>query len=81
MFIPGIFCLMVGIIAICMTIIDMEKNSWRELAVGCAVLTPLYPLFVILISIETAVKTLRGKVDEEDIEFTKENKLIEIIGE
>ena len=51
------------------------------MAVKIAVITPLYPLYVIMLSIDTAVRTLRGEVTEEDKEFTKEYKLIEIIGE
>ena len=47
----------------------------------CAVVTPLYPLFVITNSMITAVKTLRGTLDEGEIETTKLFKLIEIIGE
>ena len=58
-----------------------ERLSWRQWVVWCAVMTPLYPLYVITNSIDTAVNTLRGKVTEEYIEFTKEIKLIEIIGE
>ena len=47
----------------------------------CVVITPLYPLYVIMRSIDTAVGTLRGEEDDRDIEGTKEFKLIEIIGE
>ena len=78
MFIPGIIRLMVSIYRHCR---GRERPSWRWWAVTCAVTTPLYPLCVISGSIYTAVKTLRGEVDEGDIEFTKEVKLIEIIGE
>ena len=76
MFIPGLIFLMGWICCI-----DRKKKSWTEWAVVCAVITPLYPLCVISGSIYTAVKTLQGEVDEGDIEFTKEVKLIEIIGE
>ena len=46
-----------------------------------AVNTPLYPLVVIMDSIHTAVRTLRGTVTERNKENTKELKLVEIIGE
>ena len=51
------------------------------MAVKIAVITPLYPLYVIMRSIETAVETLRGGLFEWHIMNTKELKLIEIIGE
>ena len=47
----------------------------------CTVNTPLYPLIVITQSIDTAVRTLQGTVDEGEIEETKKFKLIEVIGE
>ena len=78
MFIPGLIRLMVHIYRYCR---GRVRPSWREWAVGCAVYTPLYPVLVITDSIYTAVRTLRGEVDEEDIEFTKNAKLVAIIGE
>ena len=79
MFIPGLIRLMVTINRSCRG--RVERRGWRQWAVWCAVVTPLYPLYVILRSIYTAVSTLRGEVTERNIEFTKEVKLIEIIGE
>ena len=78
MFIPGLINLMVLMYRYCR---GRLKNGWRMLAVECAVITPLYPLCVIMYSIWAAVRTLRGEVDEDDIKHTKEGKLIEIIGE
>ena len=78
MFIPGLINLMMWIYRFCS---GRRRYSWRWWAVTCAVTTPLYPLCVISGSIYTAVKTLRGEVDEKTIKLTKELKLIEIIGE
>ena len=78
MFIPGLIYLMVEIYRDCR---GEERNGWRLWAAICAVWTPLYPLYVISDSIDTAVKTLRGTVTEGNIEITKEVKLVEIIGE
>ena len=78
MFIPGLISLMVRIYR---SYKDRERYSWREWAVECAVITPLYPLYVIMWSIHTAVRTLLGTVTEGNIEDTKQFKLIEIIGE
>ena len=80
MFIPGLINLMVWIYRSCRGTSSF-RLSWREWAVRCVVRTPLYPLGVITWSIHTAVETLRGVVTERNIEFTKELKLIEIIGE
>ena len=77
MFIPGLIYLMGWIYLYCR---GRWRPSWRELAVVCAVFTPLYPLWVITQSIDTAVGTLRGEVHERYIEGTK-LKLVEIIGE
>ena len=78
MFVPSLINLMVRIYRDCR---GRERLSWREWAVRCVVRTPLYPLGVITWSIHTAVETLRGVVTERNIEFTKELKLFEIIGE
>ena len=78
MFIPGIINLMLDICRACS---GRERLSRRELVAECTMVPPLYPLWVITESINTAVGTLRGTVDEADIEVTKEIKLIEIIGE
>ena len=75
MFIPGLINLVVELYRYCR---DRERYSWRW---WLAVITPLYPLYVIMNSIHTAVKTLRGEVTEENIKGTKLFKLIEIIGE
>ena len=80
MFIPGLINLMVEIYRSC-SCRGGVKGSWRQWVVWCAVMTPLYPLYVITNSIDTAVGTLRGKVTERIIENTKLAKLIEIIGE
>ena len=74
MFIPGLSKLMLDTYRYCK---GWERPSWRERAV----VTPTYPLFVITNSIDTAFLTLRGEVDEKNIQLTKELKLIEIIGE
>ena len=78
MFVPSLLNLMVRIYRDCR---GRERLSWREWAVMCAVITPLYPLRVISDSRGTAVVTLRGSVIERQIEETKLAKLIEIIGE
>ena len=78
MFVPGLINLMVDIYRYCR---GRVRPSWREWALECAVVTPLYPLLVIMNSISTAFKTLRGDVTEKNIENTKLAKLIEIIGE
>ena len=77
MFIPGLIHLMVVTYRYCRGTLRLSKREW---AVECAI-TPLYPLWVITNSTVTAVDTLRGEEDEGTIEFTREIKLIEIIGE
>ena len=57
-----------------------ERPSWRVWAVWFAV-TPLYPLWVIMRSVTTAVRTLLGEATEVDREYAREVKEIEIIGE
>ena len=78
MFIPGLINLMVLMYRYCR---GRLKNGWRMLAVECAVITPLYPLCVIMYSIDLAVFSLREKVSKSYMENTKELKLVEIIGE
>ena len=80
MFIPGLINLIVQIYRYCR---GRERTIRRWWAAYCAVTTPLYPLYVIKDSIHTAVRTLRGGVTDIKVikKFTKEIKLIEIIGE
>ena len=78
MFIPGLIRLMVDIYRYCR---GRMRLSWRQWAVRCAVNILLYPLGVMTNSINTAVETVLGTVDEGARENTKELKLFEIIGE
>ena len=71
MYIPG------NLVFLYLLFCDCERDRWREGAVWCA----LHPLWVIINSLDTGFKTLRGEVTERNIENTKLFKLVEIIGE
>ena len=82
MFIPGTIFIMLDIYRTYKR--RRKRRSWREWTVTCAITTPLYPLFVIHNSIHTAYFILQDFLKDEykgNIEFTKEFKMIEIIGE
>ena len=78
MFVPSLINLMVRIYRDCR---GRERLSWREWAVMCAVITPLYPLYVITDSINTAVRTLQGTVNNWKLIHTNELQLMVILGE
>ena len=78
MFLPGLFTL---IVVLYRGRRGSERYSLRWLSVRLAVITPLYPLVVIMRSINTAVGTLRGELTQRNIVDTRQLKIIEIIGE
>ena len=76
MFIPSLFLGLLG------PMLKKEiGGSRREGAVRCAVITPLYPLYVITMSIDTEVNRLQGRWTEKWTKATKWIKQIEIMGE
>ena len=78
MLVPGFINLMVRLYLGCN---GRERFRDRFSGILYAFFSPLHPLFVIALSVNSAIRTLRGEENEVYKNIAKEFKLVEIIGE